>query len=682
MPPSVLDRRGGLPPRPAVEAEEVLPPEQLSILLQDCPICLESMQEEDLLHPLQCKQRCGYNFCQDCIESLIVSSKDDYMEASDGNRHVKVFLHCPNCRSNLSATIRDTLLLRRADTVRRLVKQKEKQQNGSKTRKNMGSPRQQEPPNDKTVTELTESQHRLWEVLYTPPVQNAIQQARKLEAEYMGLKRIETASFSRTCGSSSSSSLVVRSSSGCFSSSNSASSSSSSQREQHRREMSTLEAAENESFTSLEEEWGVEADLMGGVHESFRMPNSSHLCNTNNNKNVGSRDGARSSTRATTSKVDLTLFAGLEDFLTDEQREKITLQMTSGDPNQLAAASLQLWQVLYGDNNSNNESRAQSSNKPAEEVERCSVFELIAEAQAAHEKFLKEAKKKGETNDHNDCSEEKKTVDSLDSIHRHPARRTNTPLSSSIVGNNLPQQLAFQKAFPLPVRMPKTVELSSIPNNYLTLRQPGAGSSPPNSKQQQHQKWDYYHHMIQLVDYEWDGTVMDAYSKISIGFLRKIHQPQRPAARNNPGVQRILGRGMDGQIEWPGQKRVLIHDAGRQAGRQGAVRGDVVTHINGQPIEKIFGGSSSSGTSPSAKSPTSSSSAVDDTNTTSAAAQVERSLLLMLHKQKQQLQSSRRDKSNKVEKIMVTLNAERSVAEALKRRALTIAEAQKQKQKQ
>lgn len=87
--------------------------------LADCPICLDTMKEADLRHPLQCSNRCGYNFCRTCIQSLITSSQDDYVEASDGSKQVKIFLHCPNCRSDLSSSIRDTVLLRKAAEVER-----------------------------------------------------------------------------------------------------------------------------------------------------------------------------------------------------------------------------------------------------------------------------------------------------------------------------------------------------------------------------------------------------------------------------------------------------------------------------------------------------------------------------------------------------------------------------------
>ena len=66
-----------------------------------------------------CPSSCGYNFCLSCVEHLISSSKDDYQMASDGNRHVKVSLQCPQCRGNLSRTIADTVMLRKAKTAER-----------------------------------------------------------------------------------------------------------------------------------------------------------------------------------------------------------------------------------------------------------------------------------------------------------------------------------------------------------------------------------------------------------------------------------------------------------------------------------------------------------------------------------------------------------------------------------
>jgi len=79
-----------------------------------CPICLNDMCKSDALHPIQCPTNCTFNFCIECLCHLLASSKDDYEMASDGNRHVKVHLNCPNCRSDISKTIEDTIRLRQA----------------------------------------------------------------------------------------------------------------------------------------------------------------------------------------------------------------------------------------------------------------------------------------------------------------------------------------------------------------------------------------------------------------------------------------------------------------------------------------------------------------------------------------------------------------------------------------
>ena len=143
------------------------------------------------------------------------------------------------------------------------------------------------------------------------------------------------------------------------------------------------------------------------------------------------------------------------------------------------------------------------------------------------------------------------------------------------------------------------------------------------------------------------GTVMDAYSKISIGFRNHITQ-RRP---NNVNVGNILGMGGitdhassaaigcavglcvaeeeteadDIFIALPGEARVLISQTGR-SGRQGAVRGDVLTHVDGEAV----------------------------------AGKTVNEVLILLHKKQGQ------------KSVMLILNAERSVAEALKRRAEAI----------
>lgn len=96
-----------------VHRQQDVPPQEP---VSDCQICFGPMSESDLKHPLQCATpHCYFNFCASCIQSLIKSSEDAYMVGSDGSRQVKVFLQCPNCRYDLSKSIRRTLLLRTAD---------------------------------------------------------------------------------------------------------------------------------------------------------------------------------------------------------------------------------------------------------------------------------------------------------------------------------------------------------------------------------------------------------------------------------------------------------------------------------------------------------------------------------------------------------------------------------------
>lgn len=86
-------------------------------------------------------------------------------------------------------------------------------------------------------------------------------------------------------------------------------------------------------------------------------------------------------------------------------------------------------------------------------------------------------------------------------------------------------------------------------------------------------------------------------------------------------------QGGEGRVELPGQPRVLIRHTGGTAGRQGALRGDVVTHVDGNSV----------------------------------AGSTANDVMTILQQ-----------KSGSA--FTLTLNAERSVAEALKRRAMAIDE--------
>lgn len=405
----------------------------------DCLICLDAMTQADHRHALQC--HCGFNMCRSCIESLITSSKDDYMEASDGNYHVKVFLNCPNCRSNLSESIRDTVLLRRADAVWDLVENED-------------------------VDNLTASQLRMKRALQDDPeVQLAVEEAERREDAFFGRSFSSKISRSRS----------------------------------------------NED--SQDEEWGVEADIIQGVHKSFRMPPPPKPTN------------AESFSRK--KKIDTTLLAGLEFYMKEEEQEYVTAKLTSGEPTKLAEAAVILQQVSDLCRSPNSQLRQSAL---VRRQRKSSVYMLIEESREAHSK-AKPPTTAILTNNKVTAAE-----------HRQAALQ-------------LAEEADFFRFHPLPVRMPKSVQLSL----------------------QDAQK-------LSFCDDTWNGTVMDAFSKISISnWGKKITKKET----NHPGVRYILDGGFNQPNMGPiridmEQPRVLIASVSREAGHQGVLKGDVVTHIDGE----------------------------------------------------------------------------------------------------
>ncbi len=473
------------------------------MVFEDCPICLDEMHFSDKEHPLQCSRHCGFNFCRNCIQSFISSSKDDYMEASDGSRQVKVWLHCPSCRSDLTYSIRDTLLLRKVDELEHLLEE------------------------SRDDIALTEAQIRLKDALErSRDVQNAVAESRRREAEYFGLPPLE-------------------------------------------------QEEDSESSTSIEE-WGVEADLLTGVHESFHCPKSP-------------RRQRNQHLKIPENQIDTTLFGGLDFFISaDCDRVDLTKLMISGDTGKLAEGAQILGDVAKSirEPQSDCEQREPVSltSRHRYFVKRSSVFELIAEAKEAH------------------IDEEKEKYGILPSLPKKQQQRYSRNPSASRVREvklEVKRMAEQQKLYPLPVRMPKYVELDCARKNQLFF-----------------------------VDNEWDGTVIDAYSKLTIGFNQFVSQ--RKATHS--GIRNILGD-CEVRIELPHQHRVLLASVTKEMGKQGAMRGDVITHIQGQEISR------------------------------KTAAEL-----------RQILSQTEPDDTGK---LCLVLNAERSVAEALKRRAMVMAEQMK-----
>lgn len=86
------------------------------------------------MYPVLCPTQCGFNFCVNCVEHLVESSEHDYEEASDGSRHVKIKLQCPQCRGSLVQTIRDTMIIRKALIAQRYMNVPDSELNATELR--------------------------------------------------------------------------------------------------------------------------------------------------------------------------------------------------------------------------------------------------------------------------------------------------------------------------------------------------------------------------------------------------------------------------------------------------------------------------------------------------------------------------------------------------------------------
>ena len=90
--------------------------EQNIVQFDTCMICLDPMSQADLAHPLMCTSKgCYFNSCDSCIESMIDQKPRQGRQPVTSEQTILV--SCPNCRSNLSPTICDTVLLRKVDRV-------------------------------------------------------------------------------------------------------------------------------------------------------------------------------------------------------------------------------------------------------------------------------------------------------------------------------------------------------------------------------------------------------------------------------------------------------------------------------------------------------------------------------------------------------------------------------------
>ena len=497
--------------------------------LPGCMICLDPMNASDLAHPLMCSSSaCCYNFCCNCIESLIERKQgtnfpfeeDDDSEdfPSKGGRagNRRIILHCPNCRSDLGPTICDTILLRKVDQALSVVNENDE---------DIGKRLALKKAMDVDVALLRE-----------------IAQARDREAQFWEKK------FATTSG------------------------------EQDYQKSDPPEQREEDC-----DEWGFEVDIRVGTIESIKLPKELFPNSVFESSMV---------------KADRTLLGGLESAIPKEDQEQFTRFLISGDTSELAKAAELLWKVAEAVHLWSDEATVggvcrgraippELSSPTRPMPRRSSVYNWI------------ELRQKARGRNVSVTTSSKPVPTSSSSVqpyHHNYASHTSLYTVKAnkhrLIARQLREKLAYMRRHPLPVRMPKyaefTIQLDGHPSQ---LEASQIVKSLP----------------FRFCNDTWDGTVMDAFSKIyvapkSLKTTRngKNYAPALPTStfvdnyevsrkrQETEGIRNILDGGLqnsshrgDVRIDISHPRVLIASVVDSQASLQGILKGDVVTHLNG-----------------------------------------------------------------------------------------------------
>ena len=508
---------------------------------------------------------------------------------------MKVYLHCPNCRGDLCDSIRDTLLLRKTDAVIMATELH---------------------PQD-----LTEKQLK-WQYAMTTnvDVMNAIQEARRLEKAFFVTNK-------RKIGSSCS---IASAASASFSDTDT-----DTDDEPDIKGVTFNGGAPKKADSSPKDVldlWGVEVDLINDVHDSFYIP-ASHIPSPVHRFNLVEEDRS-SRQRNAQNQVDSTLMRGLEYFLEKEDQVEICNMLASGDVDQLVDAAKWLYEAGESANHTQQQQRNRggsggSSGKKKRSrprlSKRSSVYMLIEESKQAHESAY---------------AKRNRTTQVLKSMRQHQrTQRRQQRRRMSVY--DAKKRASFLKHYPLPVRMPKHVEhlpLDPFPINLIEGTWDGTvmdafnrvrirsgkgglingigvrnllsscGNVPSTSvcgggdgggrfcggenNYPAGNSSDPLSSFTSWLDTLCQGGVVST----SVGDDITASQRQRQQLQEEYSmitqiptthkgvINNILG-GIEVRIAMPGEhKRVYVQSITNQAGRLGIVKGDVITHLDGEPI--------------------------------------------------------------------------------------------------
>lgn len=245
------------------------------------------------------------------------------------------------------------------------------------------------------------------------------------------------------------------------------------------------------------------------------------------------------------------LLCGLEAFMTEQEQQFVTYLLTSGDTTKLAAATEMMHHVssLSRQGIFPNMKRQKSSFEGSQ-IKR-SMMESIREVIREGNEERRKDEEKGARYAVGVAA--KQLGGHIGAI---AGERREQKLQNDL---ELRKQMEYLALHPLPLRMPKYAELYASSSDSFALT---------------------------FLDDEWDGTVLDAFTKITVNksLLGKVTIKKQHA--DSRGIRNIIDacsvkKNGKGVVDTPTQ-RVIVASIGREGGQQGIVKGDVVTHFNGE----------------------------------------------------------------------------------------------------
>ena len=252
--------------------------------------------------------------------------------------------------------------------------------------------------------------------------------------------------------------------------------------------------------------------------------------------------------------IDTTLFNGLEFAMTEEEQRYVTKLMVSGDPSKLAQAA----QILAG--------ISELMMKGITPSMRCQNAAKKSEGASASAGIPVSRARSGGTTGRNDTKSSwaRGAASNAGAVSRALAMaETDTTRAQA---KREAEIAAHRRMHPLPSRMPR----------YVTLNAFDPAHSP--------RRWGDNKCPLTFADDEWDGSIADAFARVSIGRGGKVVKGTIDKTKQK-GVHNVLVAGGGSKYEThlsSPSGRVVIASSFGQAGRSGIQKGDVVTHINGE----------------------------------------------------------------------------------------------------